>query len=223
MLAAISAMAQDDAYIQRNDIKKVYRQNGNLKQSDYYGTHYIRPQSQPVAVGLKTNGLYDLALFPNIGIELQTPQGIAFQVDAMGAWWNNAAKDRSYSGYGLQAGARYYLGKKKGMKTPYTGHHVGLFGLMATYDFKFGQTGYQSKNLDWTMGVGVSYGYRMPISKRMAVDFTAGLGYLRSKYAVYESSSAGYVTKAFRQLNWWGPTKLEAAIIWELNKDYKRK
>ena len=105
-----------------------------------------RVESAPAAVQLRSNGLYDLALCPNIGIEIQTDLGLAWQLDYIGAWWNSPSRNRFFSNYAFQTEIRYYLASPK-MTFPYTGHHVGLYGQMITYDFEFGGTGYQSRDL----------------------------------------------------------------------------
>ena len=122
-----------------------------------------RVESAPAAVQLRSNGLYDLALCPNIGIEIQTDLGLAWQLDYIGAWWNSPSRNRFFSNYAFQTEIRYYLASPK-MTFPYTGHHVGLYGQMITYDFEFGGTGYQSRDLDYTFGIGASYGYSFPLS-----------------------------------------------------------
>ena len=114
-----------------------------------------RVESAPAAVQLRTNGLYDLALCPNIGIEIQTDLGIAWQLDYVGAWWNSPSRNRFYSNYAFQTEIRYYLDCEQ-MTFPYTGHHIGLYGQMMTYDFEFSGTGYQSRDLDMTFGIGAN-------------------------------------------------------------------
>ena len=173
-------------------------------------------ESAPMTVQLRSNGLYDLALCPNVGVEIQTNCGLAWQLDYMGAWWNNDAKHRYYSNYAFQTELRYYLAGSK-TSAPSVGHHIGLYGQMATYDFEFGGTGYQSRRLDYSFGAGASYGYSFPISPRWCLDLTLGLGYFQSRYDVYEPSETGYRRTATRRLTFWGPTKLEAAFVWNIN------
>lgn len=178
-----------------------------------------RVESAPAAVQLRTNGLYDLALCPNIGIEIQTDLGLAWQLDYIGAWWNSPSRNRFFSNYAFQTEIRYYLASPK-MTFPYTGHHVGLYGQMITYDFEFGGTGYQSRDLDYTFGIGASYGYSFPLSKRWSLDLTIGLGYFQSRYDEYdpyEHARTGYVRKETRRLTFWGPTKFEATFVWNIN------
>ena len=95
---------------------------------------------EKIAVQLHTNGLYDLALCPNIGLELQTDLGLAWQCDYIGAWWSNNSKHRYWQNYAFQMELRYYLGHDH-QDTPYFGHHIGVYGQLATYDFEFGGTG----------------------------------------------------------------------------------
>lgn len=179
-----------------------------------------RVESAPAAVQLRSNGLYDLALCPNIGIEIQTDLGLAWQLDYIGAWWNSPSRNRFFSNYAFQTEIRYYLASPK-MTFPYTGHHVGLYGQMITYDFEFGGTGYQSRDLDYTFGIGASYGYSFPLSKRWSLDLTIGLGYFQSRYDEYNPRDVydgkHFIKNETRRLTFWGPTKLEATFVWNIN------
>ena len=180
-----------------------------------------RAEESSLAVQLRTNGLYDLALCPNVGLELQTDLGLAFQLDYVGAWWNRQKNNRYFSNYGLQTELRYYFASPK-MDFPYTGHHAGVYFQMATYDFEFGGTGYQCKDLDKSIGFGISYGYSKPISRRLSLDFTLGIGYFTSKYTVYEPSTSWYRATGYKKLTWFGPTKAEVTLVWNLNKNNNR-
>ena len=175
-----------------------------------------RLESTPASVQLHTNGLYDLALCPNIGLEIQTDLGLAFQLDYIGAWWSNNSKHRSWQNYGFQTEIRYYLASKS-TYMPYLGHHVGVYGQMATYDFEFGGTGCQCNTLDKSWGIGIAYGYRKSLSRHFSVDFTLGLGYFKSKYTVYEPNNDWYKATNWKKLNWFGPTRLEISFIWNIN------
>lgn len=173
--------------------------------------------SKSPAVQLRTNTLYDLAATPNIGLEIQTDLGIAWQLDYMGAWWNNNGKHRYFSNYAFQTEVRYYLDRSHGF--PYTGHHAGLYGQMATYDFEFGGKGYMCRDLDKTFGIGLSYGYALRLSKWWSADFTIGIGYFQSKYDCYKPNcyENGYYRTGTKTLRFFGPTKVEVALVWNIN------
>lgn len=177
-------------------------------------------EENPTVVQLKTNGLFWLAASPNIGVELQTDLGVSFSADYVGAWWNRNQKHRYFSNYAFQLDARYYLSAKE-QGTPYLGHHVGIYGQMITYDFEFGGKGYQSNDLSKTWAIGAAYGYRIPLGKQFAADFTIGIGYLRSKYDVYEPYMGRYVRLNSKRLSYFGPTRLEASLIWNINAKNK--
>ena len=173
-------------------------------------------ESTPATVQLRTNSLYDLALCPNIGLEIQTDNGIAFQIDYIGAWWSKDAKHRYWQNYAFQTEFRYYL---SGISTemPYLGHHIGVYGQLATYDFEFGSTGYQCNNLDKSWGIGLSYGYRIPLSRHFSMDFTLGLGVFRTRYTQYNPNYSGYKAAKWGKMDWYGPTKLEVSFVWNIN------
>lgn len=178
---------------------------------------YYYKEPSHAAVQLRSNGLYDLALCPNIGLEVQTDIGLAVTADYIGAWWNSPSRNRYYSNYALQAGLRCYLSEKdKGL--PFVRHHMDLYGQMGTYDFEFGGKGYMSRNLDMTWGIGIGYGYTLPISGSFSIDFMLGIGYLRSRYLIYHPSGEIYVPDKYKVTNYFGPTRLEATIVWNLNK-----
>jgi hypothetical protein len=189
-----------------------------VKAQDVY-----RLDKPTAGVQLHTNTLYDLILSPSIGIEVQTDLGIAWQLDYVGAWWNSTQSGKFFSDYAFQTELRYYLSSRY-LQRPFTGHHVGVYGQLVTFDFTFGNTGYQSPNLDNTYGIGLAYGYAKPISKNMALDFTIGLGYFSSKYTVYEvTEDLMYRITAKKHLTFIGPTRLEVSLVWNINKKNKQK
>lgn len=177
-----------------------------------------KAQKNSPALQLRTNGIYDLAASPNLGLEIQTDLGIAWQLDYIGAWWNSDTRHHFFSNYAFQTELRYYLESKQ-ESFPYVGHHIGAYGQLATYDFEFGGTGYLSRNLDNTYGFGVSYGYAKRLSKWFSIDFTVGLGYFSSKYDKYDpkADDTGYYRTDTRKLTFFGPTKLEVSLVWNLN------
>ena len=177
-----------------------------------------RLNKEHAAVQLRSNCLYDLLASPNVGVEIQTDLGLAFQLDYTGAWWNSYTRNRFWSNYIFQSELRYYTDRKR-MDTPYFGHHFGAYAQLGTYDFEFGGKGRLCRDLDMTVGIGVSYGYSMAVSKSLNIDFTLGLGFLHSRYDYYQPNREGdgYSRIETRQLNFIGPTKLEVALVWNIN------
>ena len=70
-------------------------------------------------------------------------------------------------------------------------------------------------------GIGVSYGYAMPLgkNKRWGVEFTIGLGYMDVTYDVYEGVHNGKYLRT-ETVNYWGPTRLGVNFSYRI--DYKK-
>ena len=218
-MSASEVMAQSSVYVQRNQTQRLYGQT--YTKNNYYGVDEVHEESTAPTFQLRTNGLYNLALSPNIGLEWQSSLGLAFQFDYVGAWWNSPSKNRFFSNYGFQTEIRYYF-KHKNTANPCGGLHAGVYGQVATFDCEFGGEGVQCPNLDDAWGLGLSGGYTLPISRRWAIDFVLGLGYFTAKYKTYDPTyNGGYQATGTKRLKFFGPTKLEVSFVWSLNKDNK--
>lgn len=121
--------------------------------------------------------------------------------------------------YGGELFCRYWFGAAADEK-PLTGHHLGAYLQALTYDFEFGGTAHMGGKPGGTLfdrphiGVGVEYGYSLPIAKRFNIDFSLGIGYLGGR--VYEFIPTGdeYKWIATKDKHWFGPTKLEVSLVW---------
>lgn len=178
-------------------------------------------EKKPFYMAVKTNMLYDALLVPNIGAEFYLGKGWTVGADWMYAWWSNDSGHRYWRVYGGDLMVRKYFGRKAEEK-PLTGHHLGLYGQMLTYDFEWGGTGYLGDR--WSWGVGVEYGYSMPVARRLNIDFSIGVGYLGGEYKVYEPMDGHYVWQKTRQRRWFGPMRADISLVWLLgygnyNKD----
>lgn len=164
---------------------------------------------------LKTNALYDAALVPNVGVEVYLGKQWSVSANWMHAWWSNRSKNKFWRIYGGDVEVRRWFGNKAEEK-PLQGHHVGIYGQLVTYDLEFGGRGYLGDK--WTYGGGISYGYSLPVAKRLNMDFTIGLGYLGGEYKEYLPIEGHYVWQITKRLHWWGPTKAEVSLVWLLGK-----
>lgn len=185
-------------------------------------THRSPSWNKSAKLQLRTNGLYYLAASPNVGLEVQTEYGLAWQLDFVGAWWNDNARKNFWSNYMFQTEIRYYLSAKESV-IPCKGHHVGVYGQMATYDFKLGNMGVICPDLEKTWAVGVSYGYSLGLNQKLALDFTAGIGYLNARFDKYVPNTDGMgwkriSTNTFRAFL---PSKIEVSLVWNINGRYQ--
>ena len=174
------------------------------------------PERKSVYWALKTNGLYDLILIPNIGVEVYAGKQWSVLANWMYAWWSNTGKDNFWRIYGGDVEVRRWFGKKAAEK-PLQGHHLGVYGQLLTYDFELGGRGYMGDK--WNYAFGISYGYSLPIAKRLNLDFNLGIGYWGGRYKEYLPIEGHYVWQATKKRRWWGPTKAGVSLVWLLGKD----
>ncbi|MGN1263001.1 MAG: DUF3575 domain-containing protein [Prevotella sp.] len=179
--------------------------------------------SSPFYMALKTNMLYDVLAVPNIGVEFYLGGNWSVSGNWMYGWWKKDSSHRYWRIYGGDIAVRYWFGRKAHEK-PLTGHHVGIYGQVFTYDFEWGGKGYMGGRPGGTLwekmnyAAGVEYGYSLPIARRLNIDFTIGLGYWGGKYYKYIPMDGHYVWQATRNRHWFGPTKAEISLVWLLGR-----
>lgn len=217
---AAAAERVDTIVVSRRDTVVVVRRDTVVMvQRDTVVASPSRPK-YPFYMSLKTNLLYDVALVPNVGAEFCVGRGWSLGGSWMYAWWNSDRRHRYWRIYGGELALRKYFGHRA-LEKPLTGHHLGLYGQMVTYDFETGGRGYQSK---FSYGGGIEYGYSLPVGRRLNLDFSVGVGYLGGAYKVYDPEDGHYVWKETRQRHWFGPTKAEITLVWLLGrKNYNDK
>lgn len=169
-------------------------------------------------VALKTNLLHDALLTPDLGIEAVIAKRLSLSVEGVWAWWSRDSRHRYWRIYGGWCEMRVWLGKAA-EKRALTGHHLGVYGSMLTYDFEFGGKGWQSPG--WTYGAGVSYGYSLRVAPRLNFDFSARLGYSRGTLIKYRPQCGAYVCDSHTRQRYSGLTGLEITLVWFPGKAYK--
>lgn len=196
------------------------------------------PTCKPFYMGIKTNMLYDLGAIPNIGAEFYLGANFSVVANWEYSWWKSDKKSWYWRSYGGDVALRYWLGKASRNK-PLTGHHLGLYGQMITYDFEVGGRGYiadsgfgkdksEDGTLGWNWAAGLEYGYSLPIARRLNIDFTLGVGYHWGNFKEYLPIDGDYVWQATKRRQYIGPTKLEVSLVWLIgcdnyNKKYNKK
>lgn len=163
-------------------------------------------------LALKTNMLYDAVLIPNIGVEVSLGKKWTASADWFYTWFSSDNRHRYWQGYGGYVTLRRYLGSRPVL----SGHHLGVYALGLTYDVEWGGRGYQAERFGF--GGGIEYGYSLPVSRRIDIDFTIGAGFQDGEYKEYEPADGHYVWQATHKRHWWGPTKAEVTLKWRLGK-----
>lgn len=191
--------------------------------SDMSGSQKLHAGPKPFYMAVKTNMLYDATLVPNIAAEFYLGKKISLYGEWMYAWWDNDDLHRYWRVYGGDIGMRWWFGKKAHAK-PLTGHHIGIYGGILTFDFENGDTGYLGGKPGgtlwdrWLLNTGFEYGYSLPVAKRLNIDFSIGLGYLGGNYIKYYPFDNDYYFDKEYRMRYFGPTKVEVSLVWLIGR-----
>ncbi len=176
--------------------------------------------SRPFCMSVSTNMLFDLLATPNIGAEFHIAENWSVAANWHYAWWQSIPDNFFWRTYGGNISVRKYFGKKAKEK-PLTGHHLGVYGQMITYDFEFGAMGYLADRWNWSAGV--EYGYSLPVARKLNIEFTFGAGYHWGVYAEYFPVDDHYVWQGTKRRRYIGPTKCEISLVWLLGSSNSNK
>ncbi|MCI2082473.1 MAG: DUF3575 domain-containing protein [Bacteroidales bacterium] len=193
------------------------------------------PELEPVSVPekkecwncplwVKTNLLYDLALTPNVGIEVNLGNRWSLQGQWEYAWWKDDNIHWYHRIYGGALELRKWFGGYDG--DAMHGHHIGVYALGNTYDFEAGKLGswinnsaFQSEtgNLSYlSYGTGITYGYAFPIAKKWNLDIGISVGYYTGEYMVYKPVDSDYVWQETMKRNYFGITGAQISLVYVL-------
>lgn len=171
-------------------------------------------RSHETMLAIKNNLIYDLALAPNIEIEIPIGKKWSLNTEYKCPWWINNNHDFCYQLLSGGVEARYWLGNRQD-RNKLTGHFLGLYAEGGTYDFQFGDNGYQGK---YYGASGLSYGYALQLARHFSMEFSLGVGYLTTEYTKYVSYDKDIVRVSNGRYNFIGPTKVKVSLVWLLIK-----
>lgn len=166
-------------------------------------------------VALKTNLINDIALSPNIGVEVGlAPKWTLDMTAEMNLW---KVDGRSWKHLYFQPEARYWFCQR------FSGHFIGFHALGGIYNFgklnlPFNMLGSNLKELKdkryqgWAAGAGVVYGYAWPLHKHWNIEAALGIGWLYTRFDSYPCQVCGTKIDRNKSHNYFGPTKLSVAV-----------
>lgn len=176
---------------------------------------------RPLAV--KTNLLFDLATLINIEAEYPLSDRFSIMGEWTFPWWLWSSKQNCIQLLNGGLEGRYWFkpdyrfqDKPLGSHNPLTGWFAGLYTSAGYYDLEREKEGYQG---EFFVAAGLSGGYVMPLSRNFSIEYSLGVGYLRSNYRHYEATvGADNDWHLIRQNNgtvsWFGPTKAKISLVW---------
>lgn len=163
-------------------------------------------------LAVSTNLLYDLAITPNIAIEVPIGQHWSILADYTFPWWVNRSNDLAWQMLKLDIGARYWLGRRNSddPMDVLKGHFIGIDLGIGYYDLEPRHTGWQGEFIT----AGIEYGYGWKLGEKWRLDAFGGAGLFLTGYRYYEGNSddSKLLWQYDGRYTWLGPIKLGASI-----------
>lgn len=169
------------------------------------------PEAKGIRIMVKSNLLHDMLLTPDIGFEVGFTPHWSLSLQGVCAWWSNDSRHRYWRVAGGTAEARYWIVPANFSRTQ-KGHHVGIYCSAHCFDFEFGNTGHQSKGPVW--GGGITYGYSIPLSRRLNLDLSASIGGSWGKALKYHPECGKYVCDSHLDIQRFGISDLGVTLVW---------
>lgn len=163
-----------------------------------------------VIFALKNNLLYDVALAPNIEVEVPVSKHWSVNAEYKCPWWVNSKKNFCYQLLSGGVEGRYWLGDRNHNKL-LMGHFLGVYAEGGIYDFQFSGEGYQS---DYYVASGLTYGYVRKLARHLSLEFSLGMGYLTTNYRRYASFQEQLVHTNSGHYRGLALTKAKISLVW---------
>lgn len=184
-------------------------------------------------LALKTNLLYDALSLVNYSIEVPIGERFSALWYHQFPWWTWGQADNQYCIRFLSIGGegrwwfkpmpRPQMGKSV-QRDKLMGHFVGVYAESGKWDFEWGRDiCHQGEH--WS--VGLSYGYSMPLGRRLNMEFSLSLGYASIAYRGYTPSENYEILwrDPAKQGRWhyFGPTKVQVSLVYPILLTTKKK
>ena len=187
---------------------------------------YIRP------IALKTNLLFDIASLFNIEAEVPVAKRWSIAAEWIFPWWLWENKQHCMQLLSGSLETRYWFRPRFDKQdatlashNPLTGWFAGVYGGGGVYDLEWNKKGYQG---EFYIASGLSAGYVKALNRNISVEFSVGIGVMKTKYREYNAmySEVDNDWHLIRQNNgsffWVGPTKAKISFVWYPHFKYKR-
>lgn len=174
-------------------------------------------------LALKTNLLYDAVSWLNFSVEVPVGERFSALYYHQFPWWNWGKGKNEYCMRFLSIGAegRWWFKPMPREKTEnrikrdrLMGHFLGVYGESGKWDFERKRDiCYQGEH--WSAGL--SYGYAMPVGKRMNLEFSVSVGYASIAYRGYTPSKDYEILwrdpEKVGRWHYIGPTKAQVSLV----------
>lgn len=163
------------------------------------------PEACAMGLDLRANLLRWATLTPDLGLEWHISDRWSLGVGGSWTSWTWRDKERRYALWEVAPEVRYYMGaQRRG--------YLGVMFKAGAFNYKFSETGKQGD----LVGGGLTGGYILPVGKRLALDFSLGLGYLNADCEKYMVIDGVRVRQGSETKDWWGPVHAGITLRWNL-------
>lgn len=151
----------------------------------------------------------------NVGVEVPIGESWSVSADYYFPWiWPHERNRNCFEFLGWSAEGRYWFGRDRQPHDRLKGHSVGVYFAGGYYDFEKNYRGMQGEFIS----PGLDYTYSMAIgrTKRVHMQFTLAVGYIRSwgrTYNVYGDYGELYPDDGTVIWDYFGPTKAAVTIV----------
>lgn len=188
--------------------------------------------SQRTILALKTNLLLDAVTALNYSIEVPVNEHFSLQYEQHTPWW--LSKNNKYCLEFLSFGGefRWWFAPRTSQETSdrklrdaLVGHFLGVHCWGGKADIQWGRD-FGCYQFDF-MSAGLTYGYSMPISRHLNLEFSISAGYARIPYQHYIPTEDWQILIKDRNdagtLHYFGPTKAEISLVIPIRATFNKK
>jgi len=185
-------------------------------------------------VAFKTNLLYDAVTALNYGVEVPLNARFSLVWEHYFPWWHTKKELRYCLQYLTLGGeGRWWFAPqtrpesdRRVQRDALMGHFLGVYGKYGKMDLQWNRAvGMYQCAPAWSAGV--TYGYAMPISRHLNLEFSLSVGYARIPYQHYIPSEDWQHLWRDRDntgvLHYFGPTQLQVSLVWPILVKYRVK
>lgn len=185
-------------------------------------------QDRKTILALKTNMLYDAASLLNFSIEVpffKDRFSVLYYHQA--PWWTWGQADNEFCLRFLSIGgeARWWFARPESVRRRdrLTGHFLGLYSESGKYDFEYKRDICRQGEF-WSTGL--SYGYSMPVGKRLNLEFSLSAGYASIAFRGYDPSDDYEILwrdpQEVGRVHYVGLTKAQVSLVIPITVSYRK-
>ena len=180
----------------------------------------------------KSNLLYDVLTLLNCSVELPLGNKFSTFVYSQFPWWRWGEANNEFCIRFMSLGTewRWWFAPKPQPATAkrqerdrFVGHFWGLYAESGMWDFEFKRNVCHQGEF-WSAGL--SYGYSMPISRRMNLELSLSVGYASIPYRGYFPSENYEIlwrdNENVGEWGYFGPTKAQVSLVVPIKASRKR-